>query len=298
MLILHAMGVCIHRMSFDHRRNSTPFENFARQSGKPQLNKDVKVGSKEFQMLEPRVYGNRDIGRFWANPEDVLQQTKMVSLYDHLECILTNAVERCDLLRLPTLRPEAIQVFRDYYLNVLLHLYTFVEEMSLDSVLLTAYIYFKHSVIAQVDYSHADFELLICFILMATKVQEIHPPRLERLLFETFNYVCGRQYNGGENLINEAKERILRYESLVFKDLNCEVHPIPFFFLFDYLIALERRPLRDTEQYTRVFFNDILAAPMNIFCRQNGFLLSILELVDTSVQQQTFQFNSNHVFER
>lgn len=270
-------------MSFDNRRNSVSFDHFARPSTKPRPDKRVKGQQLSTPQLPPRPDPS-DLGRFFVRRDRLPLITPHTSIHDHLESILMNALESFNDFQLPYLDSSTLQVFRDHYIPTLHQVYTLSKQLSLESVLLVVYLIFRHSLVVQMDYSQVDFELLIVFLMISTKVHEVDPPTLDELMSLTFQAFSGEDLQCDPSTLAQTKQRIREKEALVLRQLGYQVNVPPFFFLLDYLIALECHPPRDSGLYTQQFFRALSTKPQDFFCRRNGLALAILELADSCTQ--------------
>jgi len=223
-----------------------------------------------------------DLTRFQVLPNVGLFRSMDQLLGDHINHILHNCINSENFFNIGV---ELTQMKRELFQNHIGPIIFFLffnsnSEISLESILLSTFLFFKHNYSYSSDRTLIDLEQFVAYLMIAVKIQEINQPNVECILGIIYKYVYNTNMDLDALFLEKIKQTVYEKEGNALRDLQFRIAVPPFFFYLDYLNELEGNAPRSSGKYDWPFFNMFLKHPEKLFGQENGLRLSVLELVE------------------
>lgn len=168
-----------------------------------------------------------------------------------------------------------------------------LHNVSLRTLLMACFLYLKHTIYTNKKIAKETPYLYVTYLHIAIKYHEVHPTDLDDLIFHT-DMDTQRVM---PNVFKLIRSEVLEYEADVLADLDYKLS-VPF--LLEYFncwrhilfFPMELNKESSEEfalEFSRIFFSEYLNHPERIFCREDGFKITVREiaaLAKVKVQEQ------------
>lgn len=211
-------------------------------------------------------------------------------LIEHMSEITSHAIQsECEFFLGDSISKRSEDIYHNHLYELLFGVY-FKHELSIsmDSILLTIFIFFKHNSGMAWEGNPMAYELLIAYLLISIKIVEMYPPSLEEILSFVYYMRNGKPMNIMRETLENIKNVIFLKEAMILEGIHFKIRQPPFFFFLDCLIESEKLPARKEAKYDWLFFNIHLKNPQLLFCRKDGFRYSALEIVEALKEDRRF----------